>query len=50
MPMERGSLGRRLALHMLILDSKSCVANRTAGACLQGSCWQLSAVQLWGKS
>lgn len=49
MPVKRGSLGRRLALHMLILDSKSSVANRTIGACLQGRCWQLSAFQLWGK-
>lgn len=50
MPVEWGSLGRRLALHVLILDSKSSVANRNAGACLQERCWQLSAVQLWGKS
>lgn len=39
---ERGSLGRTLALHVLILDTKSSVASSTAGACLQGRCWQLS--------
>ncbi|NXP37800.1 TOR3A protein, partial [Leiothrix lutea] len=44
-PVEWGSLGRRLALHVLILDRKSSVANRSAGACLQGRCWQLSAYQ-----